>query len=135
MQDETRHRLPARFEEFARDCAAQDSPFYERMSMLAANNGELLWKDIDSLYNHVYRSAHAEIMNRRREWFTRMCEPSMWWCPGGNRPTIEGAIARLQILRNKGPSARAFTFTTPHPAPGQATGGLLGTLRETCNAN
>src|SRR5690348_14417765 len=30
-----------------------------------------VWRDVDSLRNFVYKSAHTPIMKRRREWFTR----------------------------------------------------------------
>lgn len=31
-----------------------------------------VWRDIESLQDYVYRSAHTEILRRRKEWFTRM---------------------------------------------------------------
>ena len=30
-----------------------------------------VWQDVESVNRYVYRSAHAEIMRRRREWFAR----------------------------------------------------------------
>jgi hypothetical protein len=33
-----------------------------------------VWRDVESLNNYVYRSAHVELMRRRREWFERMSE-------------------------------------------------------------
>lgn len=95
-----------------------------------------IWKDVDSLYNYVYKSAHVEIMKRRREWFERMREAYMvlWWVPEGHRPTIEEAMARLQILRKEGPSVEAFTFKKPYPAPDRSGRGLLGPFTDTCTA-
>ena len=78
-----------------------------------------VWRDIDALMSYVYRSAHVEIMRRRREWFERMRESHMvlWWVRRGHRPTVIEAIAKLESLRANGPSADAFTFRHAFPAP------------------
>ncbi len=31
-----------------------------------------VWRDIESLNEYVYRSAHTDIMRRRKEWFERI---------------------------------------------------------------
>jgi hypothetical protein len=71
-----------------------------------------VWKDVASLNKYVYQSAHVEIMRRRKEWFERMREAwvVLWWVPGGHRPTVAEAIAKLELLRAMGPSKDAFTF-------------------------
>ena len=71
-----------------------------------------VWKDVKSLNNYVYRSAHVEIMKRRKEWFERMREAwvVLWWVPQGHRPTIAEAVAKLELLRAGGPTKDAFTF-------------------------
>lgn len=81
-----------------------------------------VWADAEALADYVYRSGHVQIMRRRREWFERMAEAHMvlWWVPGGHRPDLPEALARLQLLREQGPSAQAFTFKQPFPAPGAA---------------
>jgi hypothetical protein len=78
-----------------------------------------VWRDIESLNNYVYKSAHVEIMRRRREWFERMQEAFMvlWWIPAGHRPGIPEACAKLQLLRAEGPTAQAFTFRHAFPPP------------------
>jgi hypothetical protein len=78
-----------------------------------------VWKDIESLYNYVYKSAHLEIMRRRKEWFERMREAYtvLWWVPTGHRPTVAEAKDKLEQLRFLGPSADAFTFKKPFPPP------------------
>ena len=78
-----------------------------------------VWRDVESLQQFVYRSAHVEIMRRRREWFERMSEAYMvlWWVPRGHRPGIPEAIARLETLRHHGACAEAFTFRQPFPPP------------------
>ena len=53
-----------------------------------------VWRDIESLRQYVYHSAHVSVMRRRREWFERMSEPFvvLWWVPRGHRPGIAEAI-------------------------------------------
>ena len=81
-----------------------------------------VWRDIESLSEYVYKSAHVEIMRRRREWFERMSEAFLvlWWVPKGHRPTVEEAIAKLEVLRRAGPSPQAFTFRNAFPPPDAA---------------
>src|SRR5262249_13062185 len=78
-----------------------------------------VWRDVESLSEFVYRSAHVEIMKRRKEWFHRMSEAFvvLWWVRKGHRPTIEEAVAKLELLRAKGPTEEAFTFRHAFPAP------------------
>jgi hypothetical protein len=81
-----------------------------------------VWKDVASLNQYVYKSAHVEIMRRRKEWFDRMREASivLWWVPQGHRPSVAQAIERLELLRASGPSADAFTFRHAFPPPDAA---------------
>ena len=78
-----------------------------------------VWKDVASLNHYVYKTAHVEIMRRRKEWFDRMHEASivLWWVPQGHRPSVVQATERLQLLRAQGPSADAFTFRHAFPPP------------------
>lgn len=78
-----------------------------------------VWKSIERLHHYVYRSAHLEVMRRKREWFHTMEQAHMvlWWVPAGHRPTLEEAENRLQALRENGATPRAFTFKHPFPAP------------------
>jgi hypothetical protein len=78
-----------------------------------------VWRDVESLNEYVYSSAHVEIMRRRREWFERMDQAFLvlWWVPKGHRPSVAEAIAKLEVLRTKGPTAEAFTFRRAFPAP------------------
>jgi hypothetical protein len=80
-----------------------------------------VWTDPESLAAFVYRTGHREVMRRRAEWFHKlelfMC---LWWVPVGHIPTPEEGIARLETLRRRGPSAEAFTFREPFPAPDSA---------------
>lgn len=78
-----------------------------------------VWKDVESLSNYVYRSAHVEIMKRRKEWFDRIREAHvvLWWVRAGHRPDVNEAITRLELLRSKGPTPDAFTFRHAFPPP------------------
>src|SRR5579864_7916125 len=70
-----------------------------------------VWESIDAWANFVYRSGHADVMKRRREWFDRIAEAyqCMWWIPVGHIPTVAEAEERLAHLRRYGPTPFAFT--------------------------
>jgi uncharacterized protein DUF3291 len=80
-----------------------------------------VWEDPQSLQAFVYRSDHVGVMRRRREWFEKTeIYLVLWWVPRGHRPTEDEGVERLNLLRNRGPSADAFTFGNLFPAPGSA---------------
>jgi Domain of unknown function (DUF3291) len=81
-----------------------------------------VWRDVASLNDYVYSSAHVELMRRRREWFEPMRDAFLvlWWVPKGHRPNVAEAIAKLDVLRTQGPSAEAFTFRRAFPPPDAA---------------
>lgn len=95
-----------------------------------------VWRDVDSLRNYVYRTAHVEIMKRRREWFSRMKDAylAMWWVPAGHQPTVAEAVAKLQHLRQFGPTAEAFTFGEAFSAPDAAVAGARFSFKDSCPA-
>jgi hypothetical protein len=78
-----------------------------------------VWTDLDALANFVYRNdGHREIMRRRKEWFDRMeFHLALWWVAAGHRPTVAEGKERLELLSRVGPSAHAFLFNKPFPAP------------------
>jgi hypothetical protein len=78
-----------------------------------------LWESVEALFDFVYRSAHAPVMARRRQWFARPREAFtvLWWVKAGYIPSVEDARSRLDILKRKGPSPVAFTFKTRFPPP------------------
>ena len=78
-----------------------------------------VWESPAALHAYVYQSAHAEVMRRRREWFSRMTDAFivLWWVPAGHRPTVAEGVARLERLRADGPTAHAFTFRQQFPPP------------------
>src|SRR5216110_2766955 len=78
-----------------------------------------IWESREALWNFAYRSAHLDLLRRRREWFTRIAEPYqvLWWTPAVRIPSVEDAFARLHRLREHGPAPAAFTFRDPYPPP------------------
>jgi heme-degrading monooxygenase HmoA len=79
-----------------------------------------VWESPEALHHFIYRTAHAEVMRRRREWFEAPGEPFMvlWWVPAGHHPTVAEAVARLAHLRTHGPSPEAFGYRALFPPPG-----------------
>ena len=78
-----------------------------------------VWTDRERLFDYVYRSAHKDIMRRKRDWFTSMksAHQVLWWVPAGHQPDPEEAAARLELLRREGPGPAAFTFKRFFDAP------------------
>lgn len=78
-----------------------------------------VWQDVQSLSDYVYKSAHTEMLKRRREWFERVeqAHQVLWWVPEGHRPTVQEAAERLAQLREHGPGELAFTFRQTFAAP------------------
>lgn len=67
-------------------------------------------KDVASLHDYVYKTAHVEIMRRRKEWFDRMSEAFMALCcvRRGHRPTVYEAAERFDYL------GKHDNMTPPH---------------------
>ena len=77
-------------------------------------------RTVNALRQFVYESAHAGILKQRREWFEHLTDAyvALWWVPADHRPTVAEAIARLEHLKQHGPSPEAFTFLRDlYPAP------------------
>jgi hypothetical protein len=76
-----------------------------------------VWESPEALQAFVFRSAHAEVMRQRRQWFARMDDAYVvpWWVLVGHRPSVEEAIGRLDSLRIRGESPAAFSFKRIFP--------------------
>ena len=74
-----------------------------------------VWDSRETLWDFVYSGEHLAVMRRRREWFGGLAESHLvLWCVApGTEPSVEEAIARLDHLREQGPSPHAFTFKEP----------------------
>jgi len=70
------------------------------------------WESIEAIKNYVYRTAHAELLRHRQEWFEAFVGSYMalWWVPVGHIPGVDEAKKRLAYLEKHGPSQFAFTF-------------------------
>jgi len=95
-----------------------------------------VWQDVASLRNYVYRTAHVEVMRRRKEWFEHMSEAFivLWWVPVGHRPTVQEATSKLELLRKIGPSEDAFTFRNAYPPPDEADARTRFDIGDRCPA-
>jgi hypothetical protein len=71
-----------------------------------------VWRSIEELADFAYRSAHVELLRRRRDFFEPPTQPILvlWWIEEGTVPTPHEALSRLDRLRTHGPTPTAFTF-------------------------
>jgi hypothetical protein len=71
-----------------------------------------VWETIDALRLYVYRTAHAELLRQRHQWFENFAGAyaGLWWVPAGHIPGIDEAKKRLAHLDTHGPTQFAFTF-------------------------
>jgi uncharacterized protein DUF3291 len=78
-----------------------------------------VWESLEALQQFVYKSAHVAPLRDRKQWFEPIDGPILvlWWIPAGHLPTVEEAKARLQQLKERGPTPAAFTFRSAFPAP------------------
>ena len=78
-----------------------------------------VWEGLDALKGYVYHSRHMELIRGKKEWIAAPTTPhlALWWLAAGTLPSVEDGLARLQRLKAEGPSAAAFTFAAPFPAP------------------
>ena len=76
-----------------------------------------VWSSVAALKDFAYRTAHAEFLARRREWFVAgSTGVVLWWIRAGELPTVDDAKRRLEFLERHGASPYAFRFARP-PAP------------------
>jgi hypothetical protein len=87
-----------------------------------------VWESLESLRQFVYKSPHVETLRGRQQWFEPIDGPilALWWIPAGHIPTVAEAQERVQHLKEHGPTAHAFTFRTPFPAPDQQSRNVEG---------
>jgi hypothetical protein len=77
-----------------------------------------VWESVEALTDFTYRGDHLDYLRRRRDWFVPYGEvfSVAWWIPEGHRPSPDEAAARLELLRENGPTSEAFTLRAPFPA-------------------
>ena len=78
-----------------------------------------VWESVDALHFYTYKTAHAEYIKRRKEWFHLFGKPHMclWWIPAGHIPTLEEAVEKLAHFTEHGPTAEVFSFTKRFESP------------------
>ena len=70
-----------------------------------------LWESSQALERFVWQTLHGRFYRRREDWFEPLETPLvMWWVLAGARPTIEEGLARLEHLKEHGPSDYAFAW-------------------------
>jgi hypothetical protein len=82
-----------------------------------------VWESVEALAEFVYRTDHAPVMRRRREWFERLGTSylALWWTPPGTIPTVPDALERIARLDRHGPTPAAFTFKHRFAPPDDAS--------------
>ncbi len=80
-----------------------------------------VWASVEHLKEYVYKSAHAEVMRQRREWFEKFegMYVALWWVTVGHIPDVMEAKARLRYLEKHGETRHAFTFKRVFTPPDQ----------------
>jgi Domain of unknown function (DUF3291) len=78
-----------------------------------------VWESIEELRTYVYKSAHGEIMQKRRQWFDKFegMYFALWWVEAGHIPDVMEAKQKLDYLNEHGASDRAFDFKNFFPSP------------------
>jgi heme-degrading monooxygenase HmoA len=71
-----------------------------------------VWESIEALKAYTYRTAHAELLRHRQEWFEQFSGTylALWWVPAGHVPSVDEAKERIAHLDTHGPTQLAFTF-------------------------
>jgi Domain of unknown function (DUF3291) len=116
LEDQVMSGFVARLDEI--NALADSSPgFVWRLQSSAGNatylrpyeNDRILlnmsvWQTIDALKDYVYRSAHAELLRQRHDWFEKFTRlyAALWWVPIGPIPSVDEAKKRLAHLDKHG---------------------------------
>jgi Domain of unknown function (DUF3291) len=87
---------------------------------VAAFNNSLIifnmtvWNNFEDLKRFVFNQIHTSVMQDKHKWFDKMPTQVsvMWWVKTGERPTIEQAMQKIQLINQIGPSPAAFNFTS-----------------------
>jgi hypothetical protein len=95
-----------------------------------------VWESLEQLQAYVYKSAHGEVMRKRRQWFEKFegMYFALWWVEAGHIPNVIEAKQKLDYLNEHGASAWTFNFKSPFPAPDQAPESFIAPPFDPCPA-
>lgn len=73
-----------------------------------------VWESVAAFERFVWQTVHKRFYASRSNWFEYFEGPSvvLWWVPSGHRPSVEEAVARMEHLKQHGPSDYAFDWQT-----------------------
>jgi hypothetical protein len=80
---------------------------------IAERSAGFVWRYVDAALEHfVWKTVHRHFYGRRADWFEHLEGPAvvLWWVPIGHRPSVEQAVARMEHLKQHGPSDYAFDW-------------------------
>jgi len=71
-----------------------------------------VWESLNALEHFVWQTVHKHFYGRRADWFEHFDGPAvaLWWVPIGHRPDVAEAVARMEHLRQHGPTDFAFDW-------------------------
>lgn len=71
-----------------------------------------VWKDVESLFDFTYKTYHAEIFKRKKEWFLPIKDHTLalWFIPKNHKPSQEEVKQKLNEIRQIGASPSVFNF-------------------------
>jgi hypothetical protein len=78
-----------------------------------------MWESIEALHAYAYKGDHGPAYAARHQWFEPMEGHTLvlWWVPSGVEPPATEGKERLELLRQRGPTAQAFTLKQRFPPP------------------
>lgn len=78
-----------------------------------------VWESFEALERFMYKTSHVQFLRRRREWFQKFGKAytAMWWVRAGEFPTVQEAVAKLDLLQKNGATQDVFDFKNKFPAP------------------
>lgn len=71
-----------------------------------------VWESVESLDRFTHHGRHAQVLERRTEWFEQVEGPNyvLYWAPAGHIPSEDEVRRRIEYLAKHGPTPFAFTF-------------------------
>ncbi len=79
-----------------------------------------VWESVAHLTAYVYRTAHAEVLKQRKQWFANFGKPiiALGGYPATHTRPVAGTVSRQARFPERGPSPYALDFRNVFEAPG-----------------